>query len=79
MTQQTPHPHFATQSRTVLSGSEKRPVAMAAGNKPAAGGDMLQQPSARDWLEHRLIRASRGRNRRNQLTQRGDLRARHRR
>jgi kumamolisin len=41
MTQQTPHPHFATQSRTVLSGSEKRPVAMAAGNKPAAGGEQL--------------------------------------
>jgi kumamolisin len=41
MTQQTPHPHFATQSRTVLSGSEKRPVALATGNKPAAAGEQL--------------------------------------
>jgi kumamolisin len=41
MTQQTPRPHFATQSRTVLSGSEKRPVALAAGKKPAAGGEQL--------------------------------------
>jgi kumamolisin len=28
-------PHFATQSRTVLSGSEKAPLAEAGGEKPA--------------------------------------------
>jgi kumamolisin len=32
-------PHFATQSRTVLSGSEKAPLAEAAGEKPAPLGD----------------------------------------
>jgi kumamolisin len=41
MTQQTSHSHFATQSRTVLSGSEKRPVALADGKKAAAAGEQL--------------------------------------
>jgi kumamolisin len=41
MAQQTTHSHFATQSRTVLSGSEKRPVDLAAGKKPAASGEQV--------------------------------------
>ncbi len=40
MAQQTPHPHFATQSRTVLSGSEKRPVASAE-KRAAAANEQL--------------------------------------
>lgn len=36
MAQQTSIPHFATQSRTVLSGSEKSPVAQAGDEKSAA-------------------------------------------
>jgi kumamolisin len=40
MAQQTTHPHFATQSRTVLSGSEKRPVELAA-KRPAASGEQV--------------------------------------
>jgi kumamolisin len=39
MAQQTSHPHFVTQSRTVLSGSEKRPVAEAVGKRLAAAGE----------------------------------------
>jgi kumamolisin len=41
MAQQTLHPHFATQSRTVLSGSEKRPVEIAAAKRPAAAGEQV--------------------------------------
>jgi kumamolisin len=41
MTQQTPHPHFATQSRTVLSGSEKKPVAQPVGKSTAAAGEQV--------------------------------------
>jgi kumamolisin len=40
MAQQTSHPHFVTQSRTVLSGSEKRPVAEPVG-RPASAGEQL--------------------------------------
>jgi kumamolisin len=39
MAQQTSTPHFATQSRTVLSGSEKRAVEQAVGKRPAAPGE----------------------------------------
>ena len=35
MAPKTSVPHFTTQSRTVLSGSEKAPVAEARGAKPA--------------------------------------------
>src|ERR1700737_4580360 len=41
MSQQTPVPHFVTQSRTVLSGSEKRPVAQPGEKRPAASGEHL--------------------------------------
>ena len=41
MSQQTPIPHFVTQSRTVLSGSEKRPAAQPADRRPAAPGEQL--------------------------------------
>jgi kumamolisin len=41
MAQQTSHPHFVTQSRTVLSGSEKRPVAEPAGKRPARAAEQL--------------------------------------
>ena len=41
MAQQTAHPHFATQSRTVLSGSEKRPVELAAGKRPASAAEQM--------------------------------------
>jgi len=41
MAQQTVHPHFAAQSRTVLSGSEKRPVALAVGKRPATAGEQV--------------------------------------
>jgi kumamolisin len=41
MAQQTHHPHFATQGRTVLSGSEKRPVENAAAKRPAAAGEQV--------------------------------------
>jgi kumamolisin len=41
MSQQTPVPHFVTQSRTVLSGSEKRPVAQPGEKRTAASGEHL--------------------------------------
>jgi kumamolisin len=41
MSQQTPVPHFVTQSRTVLSGSEKRPVALPGQKRAAASGEHL--------------------------------------
>jgi kumamolisin len=41
MSQQTSIPHFATQSRTVLSGSEKRAVAQPGENRPAARGEQV--------------------------------------
>jgi kumamolisin len=41
MSQQTPVPHFVTQSRTVLSGSEKRPVALPGEKRTAASGEHL--------------------------------------
>ena len=41
MAQQTPHPHFVNQIRTVLSGSEKRPVAEPVGKRPAASGEQV--------------------------------------
>lgn len=41
MAQQTPHPHFVTQIRTVLSGSEKHPVALAVGKRPATAGEQM--------------------------------------
>ena len=41
MAQQTHHPHFATQGRTVLSGSEKRVVENAAAKRPAAAGEQV--------------------------------------
>jgi kumamolisin len=41
MAQQTPHPHFATQNRTILSGSEKRPIELAAAKRPAAAGELV--------------------------------------
>lgn len=40
MAQQAPHPHFVTQSRTVLSGSEKRPVAQPVG-RPASASEQV--------------------------------------
>jgi kumamolisin len=40
MSQQT-IPHFVTQSRTVLSGSEKRPAAQPSERRPAAPGEHL--------------------------------------
>src|SRR6266702_3813652 len=39
MAQQTSTPHFATQSRSVLSGSEKRGAEQAVGTRPAAPGE----------------------------------------
>ncbi len=41
MAQPTLHPHFATQGRTVLSGSEKRPDARASQKKPASHDERL--------------------------------------
>jgi kumamolisin len=41
MAQQTSIPHFSTQSRTVLSGSEKRPAAELVEKKPAAPGGQM--------------------------------------
>ena len=41
MPQQTPIPHFATQSRSVLSGSEKRPVSPLGEKRPAAAGEQV--------------------------------------
>ena len=41
MAQQTAHPHFATQSRAVLSGSEKRPVELAAAKRPATAAEQM--------------------------------------
>jgi kumamolisin len=41
MAQQTPLPHFVNQSRTILSGSEKRPVAEPVGKGPAAAGEQV--------------------------------------
>jgi kumamolisin len=40
MAQQAPYPHFVTQSRTVLSGSEKRPVAQPVG-RPASASEQV--------------------------------------
>jgi kumamolisin len=40
MAQQAPHPHFVTQSRTVLSGSEKRPVPQPVG-RPASASEQV--------------------------------------
>lgn len=39
MAQQTSTPHFATQSRSVLSGSEKRAVDQALAKRPASAGE----------------------------------------
>src|SRR5215831_21099236 len=41
MAQQASIPHFATQSRTVLSGSEKHPVSQPGVQKPAAPTEQL--------------------------------------
>ena len=41
MAQQTPIPHFSTQSRTVLSGSQKRPAAELVEKRPAAPGQHM--------------------------------------
>ncbi len=41
MPQQAPHPHFVTQSRSVLSGSEKRSVALAVGKRPATTSEQM--------------------------------------
>ena len=41
MAQPTSHPHFATQSRTVLSGSEKRPDERATQKRPASQDEEL--------------------------------------
>jgi kumamolisin len=41
MARQSRHPHFATQSRTVLSGSEKLAAEPAAAKEPAPAGEQL--------------------------------------
>jgi kumamolisin len=41
MARQASVPHFATQSRTVLSGSEKQPVAQTSDERPAAAAERL--------------------------------------
>ena len=41
MVQQASIPHFATQSRTVLSGSEKHPVSQPGVQKPATPTEQL--------------------------------------
>jgi kumamolisin len=41
MAQQTSIPHFSTQSRTVLSGSQKRPAAEVVEKRPAAPGEQM--------------------------------------
>ena len=41
MAQQVSTPHFAAQSRTVLSGSEKQPVSKPGSQKPATPSEQL--------------------------------------
>ena len=55
MAPKTSVPHFTTQSRTVLSGSEKAPVAEARGIANAAHLANVEQPQAfNDAVLHHL-------------------------